>query len=315
MNLALWKERFREYMQLCGWSPRTVATYIYELGPLFSFLEAHGVDSVAAITQEVVEEYRTHLFYAEYRGNDPTLKGQRLSIRTQGTRLSAVKAFLRFLVCEHFLLVDVGAGVELPRTPRPLPRVLLSEREVERLMMAPDTSTPLGLRNRAILEVLYGTAIRNSELRYLTLDEVDTERRELRIQRGKGSKSRVVPLGEEALVWLEAYLVEARPKLVRTPSERLVFLTDGGLAFGRNTLSIMVRETARAARLKKHVTPHLLRHCCATHMLRHGAGIRHLQTLLGHESAATTQRYTKVEVSDLRAVLTKCHPRERKPLA
>jgi len=197
VNLALWKERFREYMQLCGWSPRTVATYIYELGPLFSFLEAHGVDSVAAITQEVVEEYRTHLFYAEYRGNDPTLKGQRLSIRTQGTRLSAVKAFLRFLVCEHFLLVDVGAGVELPRTPRPLPRVLLSEREVERLMMAPDTSTPLGLRNRAILEVLYGTAIRNSELRYLTLDEVDVERRELRIQRGKGSKSRVVPLGKK----------------------------------------------------------------------------------------------------------------------
>lgn len=304
MDVALWRARFREHLQLGQYSPRTVAGYLGELPALFVFLADRGVESLTSVTRELVEEYRAHLFYLQSRG-------RRLSSTTQNRRIHAVKTFFRFLSREDFLLIDPAADVDPPRTPAALPRVLLSERETARVLEAPDVSTALGLRDRAILEVLYGTAIRNSELSALTLDAVDLARGELRVYHGKGGKSRVLPLGEEAAVWLEAYLVQARPQLVRRPGEVLVFVTWRGLRFTRGAMAELVRRAARDAGLKKEVTPHVLRHCCATHMLHHGAGLRHLQELLGHASVATTQRYTKLEMSDLRRVLRRCHPRER----
>jgi len=305
MDVTLWRARFREHLQLGQYSPRTVAGYVGELGTLFAFLAECGVESLGSVTREIVEEYRNRLFYLESRGN-------RLSSTTQNRRLHAVKTFFRFLAEEDFLLIDPAAEVKPPRTPGTLPRVILSEPETARVLEAPDVSTTLGLRDRAILEVLYGTAIRNSELSSLTLDAVDLARYELRVHCGKGGRSRVLPLGEEAAAWLEAYLVRARPQLVRRPGEALVFLTWRGLRFTRAALSDVVRRAAREAGVTKGVTPHVLRHCCATHMLRHGAGLRHLQELLGHASVETTQRYTRLETSDLRRVLRRCHPRERR---
>ena len=306
MELVLWQTRFREYMQLRQWSPRTIATYTAELRPFFAFLAEQGVTGLGGVTRETVEGYRTWLFYARYRG-------RRLTLRCQATRLSALKAFLRFLFMEHFLLADPGAGVELPRVPRALPRAFLSEEQATQLIEAPDVTTSLGLRDRAVLEVLYGTAIRNTELCRLSLDEVDLERRELRIHQGKGGKSRVVPLGEEAQAWLEAYLEKGRPSLLRSTSQQFVFLSWRGRGMTRTALAAVVSRAGRAAGIERVVTPHVLRHCCATHMLRRGAGIRHLQELLGHECLSTTQRYTHVEVSDLRRVLARCHPREGGP--
>jgi len=304
LNLELWRMRFQEYMELRGWTSRTVESYASELRPFFEFLESQAIESLGCVTRETVQEYRTHLFYVQYRD-------RRISTSTQCSRLTRIKSFLRFLAREHFLLTDPAAQVELPCVPRRIPRTLLSERETLILLEAPDTTTPLGIRDRSILELLYCTAIRNTELRRLSLDDIDTEQRVLRIVCGKGNKSRVVPLGEEAIVWLEEYLVHGRPRLVRRTSTT-VFLTWRGKPFSRGSLSRVVRQAARAARLKKAVTPHVLRHCCATHMLRRGANICHLQELLGHESAATTQRYTKVEISDLHRVLERCHPRERR---
>lgn len=305
MDVALWRSRFREYLQLGQYSPRTVAGYVGELGELFAFLAERGVESLGGVTRERVEEYRNHLFYLESRG-------RRLSSTTQNRRVHAVKTFFRFLAEEDFLLIDPAVEVDAPRTPGTLPRVILSELETKRVLEAPDVSTALGLRDRAILEVLYGTAIRNSELSALTLDAVDLARGELRVHRGKGGKSRVLPLGEEAAAWLEAYLARARPQLARASREALVFVTWRGLRFTRGALSEVVRRAARDAGVRKEVTPHVLRHCCATHMLRHGAGLRHLQELLGHASVATTQAYTRLETSDLRRVLRRCHPRERR---
>jgi integrase/recombinase XerD len=133
----------------------------------------------------------------------------------------------------------------------------------------------------------------------------------VRVRRGKGGKSRVVPLGEEACAWLEEYLRRGRPRLLRGSSPWL-FLTRKGRPVNRAHLAWIVRQAAARAGLGKHVTPHVLRHCCATHMLRRGAGLRHLQELLGHSLASSTQRYTRIEVSDLRKVLARCHPRERR---
>jgi integrase/recombinase XerD len=305
LDLELWQGRFQEYQELRSSSPRTVATYTAELKPFFGFLRAQGVKSLGALTRELIEDYRTHLFYLRFRGKTLALSSQRV-------RLQAVKCFLRFLQRKRYLLLDYGSSVELPKAPRTLPRVILTEPEILELLRAPDLTTPAGVRDRTILEVLYGTAIRNSELRDLRLDEADLVRKELRIENGKGNKSRVLPLGDEAAAWLEEYLARVRPILLRSSDEQLVFLTMRGTPFTRTELAELVQRQAKTAGLTKKVNPHSLRHTCATHMLRHGAGLRHLQQMLGHSSPETTQRYTQVEISDLRKVVEKCHPRERK---
>ena len=150
-----------------------------------------------------------------------------------------------------------------------------------------------------------------AELCGLMIDDLDLFRHEVYVREGKGGKSRVLPLGDAAQHWLELYLTHERPNLLRSPKETRVFLSWRGLPMPRANLSVVVREAAEAAGLQKRVTPHLLRHCCATHMLARGASIRHLQVFLGHASLATTQIYTKVKVTDLRRVLKRCHPRER----
>ncbi|MEW6277775.1 MAG: tyrosine-type recombinase/integrase [Candidatus Eremiobacterota bacterium] len=302
----LWLNRFCDWMTVKQWSPRTVKTYACILGRFLNWLAARRVGELSQVTRTTLQDYRMHLFYERTRG-------RALAPVSQVRRLSAVKTFFRFLEGEGWLLVDPAAGLELPRVPRTLPRTLLSESEVLQILEAPDIRRPLGLRDRALLELLYSTAVRNSELRSLTLEDVHADGRLLVVRQGKGGKSRVVPLGEEAVFWLGRYLERGRPRLVRSSSERVLFVGQHGQAL-RSTwgLAQLVARAARRAGLTRPVTPHAFRHACATHMLRHGAGLRHLQELLGHASAGTTQRYTRVEVSDLRRVHRRCHPRERR---
>ena len=308
LNLDLWQERYREYLTLRQYAAQTALSYGAELRHFFPYLTSHGVDSVAGITPALVEGYRTVLFYAEYRG-------RRLSFTTQGLRLSAVKGFTRFLWREHYLLIDPGASVERPRVDRTLPRTLLSEAEVAQLLLAPDVTDVLGLRDRAMLEVFYSTGIRNTELCLLATDAVCLAEGELSVRRGKGGKGRRVPLGEEAVRWLRAYLQDSRPHLATQAQgkERTLFLTVRGRPFQHRTLTVLVIHLGERAGLPMRVTPHLLRHACATHMLARGAGLRHLQELLGHATPATTQRYTRVVISDLKSVHRRFHPREQAP--
>ena len=306
MDLRLWQARFREYQQVVKqWSPDTVYGYTRELKPFFAFLEARpGWNGLAGLTREILDEYRTHLFYARHH-DKPLTRG------SQSTRFAAVKAFARFLFRENYLLTDVTALLEQSKRVKALPRVILSERETVRLLEAPNIETLTGLRDRAALEVFYGTAIRNSELRRLKLEHLDFDRKVLLVELGKGSRSRVVPLGEEAEIWLGEYLAKARPFLLRDPKQRLVFLTLQGKSLRCQYLASLVRLYANKIGLDKVVTPHVLRHSCATHMLRRGAGLRHLQELLGHSCLNTTGIYTRVEISDLAKVLSRFHPRER----
>ena len=299
-----WKPRFSDHLLMRGFSSRTAQGYAGELTALFAFLEARGVTSLTQVTRDDVEAYRHHLFTAEFAG-------RRLGLGSQGRRISAVKSFFSFLTDQQTILLDPSAHLQRPKVPRTLPRQLLSESETEKLLEDGDITTPLQIRNRAILELLYATAIRNSELRNLELGEVDLERQELFVMRGKGGKSRRLPLGEEAAAWLEDYLFNARPYLAHPTSGDTVFLSSRGFKLACGKLAELVRELAAGRGLEKKVTPHLLRHACATHMLRRGAGIRQLQVLLGHDSLETTQRYTRIEISDLHQVLSKFHPRER----
>lgn len=305
VELRTWQARFRDYLSIVkGWSPSTVDVYSRELKPFFAFLDDHDVTSVSGITRKSLEDYRGYLYRLKPRGKNLTLS-------TQGVRLAAVKQFARFLYREQYLLVDVAAGVELPRRAQRLPRVILSEREALQLLEAPDPKRAVGLRDRAMLEVFYVTGMRNSELRALLPGDFDWARRVVYIQKGKGDKPRVVPLGEEAEVWVLEYLEKARPRLLGDSQASEVFIGANGKPLGRQYLALIVRQYARLAGLQKTVTPHVLRHSCATHLLRRGAGIRQLQTLLGHSHLDTTQIYTRVEVSDLAKVIEKFHPREQ----
>lgn len=307
MNIDLWRERFRDWLTVRFASADTVRNYVSGLEPFFEFVLSFGLRSWTELTRDVLEEYRGSLFRRKNARN-----GQALTVGTHVARLLSVKIFCRFLVSDGFLLANPSAQLELPRRRRPLPAVL-SEDEVMRLLETPNTDTPGGIRDRTLLELLYGTALRNAEVCSLTFDQVDLACHIVRLQKGKGNKGRVVPLGEEAQAWLELYVETVRPRLLREPGLTALFLDRWGhKALSGPGLTRIVRDVARKAQLGKAVTPHTLRHSCATHMLRHGAGLRHLQQFLGHSSLNSTEHYTRVEVSDLRRVLHRCHPREQR---
>jgi integrase/recombinase XerD len=187
----------------------------------------------------------------------------------------------------------------------------LSVKEAQALMVAPDSNTPTGTRDRAILELLYSTGMRNTELRCLKLSDVDSRRGEVRISFGKGRKTRIVPIGEVAAHFLALYLDNARSHLVRRVDEELLFVSWRGRKLSKGSLTEVVHRYAVKAKIAKKVTCHTLRHSCATHMLRGKADLRYIQEMLGHGSLSTTQIYTKVELSDLKRVHRECHPRNR----
>jgi len=305
-DVPLWQERFAQYIRVRQWSAGTVGTYSQALKLFLKFLDSQGIESLSEVTRETLEGYRAHVFCKRSKVGKPW------SAATQKVHLGAVKAFFRFLCRSGYLLMDLAAAMDMPKVCRSLPE-LLTEAETVQLLAVPDVQTLVGIRDRALLEVLYGTGLRNSELCDLAVDHIDlaAEPPILRVIQGKGNKSRVVPLGEEALAWLETYLVQVRPRWLFRSSIPNVFLGTTGRPMNRSLLTEIVSRLGRKAKLGKRVTPHLLRHGCATHMLARGAGLRHLQKLLGHSSSSTTEHYTQVEVSDLAKVLRKHHPRER----
>jgi integrase/recombinase XerD len=301
----LWNERFISYLKKLNVAERTVREYPYQLRFFFQFLSDNGIDLISQVTKGVIQEYQTYLYYYEK-------KGRKFSFATQHCKLSVVKTFFRFLVREDYLPYDPSAAIELPRRKKLLPRGILTVSEVMKVLDAPRGNTPLLLRDKAILELLYATGMRNAELRGLTILDTDLLRRQLRICHGKGKKERCVPLGECASRHLERYLKQGRPRMVTDASCILVFVSTRGRKITSAILSWIVKKYAKKAGIGKVVTPHCFRHSCATHMLRNKADLRSIQELLGHSSVQTTQIYTKVELSSLKEVHTRCHPREKK---
>jgi integrase/recombinase XerD len=304
VNVALWQERFVLHLTLMGCTAATIRGYRYVAGAFLRFLSDRGLAEVHEIRREDVQAYQVAL----HRRRKPD--GSPLALVSQNREMVGVLAFCRFLQREHHVLVNPGQEVTLMRVPRHLPPRLLDEDEVLRLLAAPDVSSLLGLRDRAIMEVLYSSALRNAELRQLGVGDVDIPRLQVRVNEGKVRKSRVVPLGEPAAAWVEEYLRDERALLLKGRDPGHLFLTQRGEALTGQTLAKLVRKYALAVGLSSKVTPHILRHCCATHMLARQAGLRHLQELLGHSSAESTKIYTRVEISDLREVHQRCHPRE-----
>jgi integrase/recombinase XerD len=307
--LARHIDRFAEEMKVRNWSDGTIEQYIGSLGDFERFIIERypHVEAVTGITAEMVSAYQLWLCQRENKR-----RGGTLSASTQRMFLNAVRSFFAFCAQERIVLLDPARNVELPRVGRRLPRGVLSPKEMRAVLRAPNLATYTGLRDRAILETFYSTGIRHMELLHLRVCDVDLERGYITVIKGKYKKDRVVPLGKVAAHFIREYLTRARPHMLRaadTPESSL-FLSINGTPLAQQSLYGVIHRVAKIAGLEKRLFPHGIRHTCATAMLRGRADIRYIQQLLGHESLASTQIYTHVEIGDLKRVHARSHPRE-----
>jgi len=228
--------------------------------------------------------------------------------RTTARLLSTLRRFYRYLVREGIVSIDPAAELDSPKLGRPLPKSL-TEEQVENLLLAPNADNVLGLRDRAMLEILYATGLRVSELIGLTLTQLNLETGVVRVI-GKGDKERLVPIGEEAASWSSRYLADARPVLVRNRHTDVLFPTNRGGGMTRQAFWYNIKRYACSAGMDDHaLSPHTLRHAFATHLLNHGADLRVVQMLLGHADLSTTQIYTQVARARLKQLHAQHHPR------
>ncbi len=232
---------------------------------------------------------------------------QQLKSSSTSRLLSCLRGFYRFLLRERYLDQDPTLNLDNPRLARPLPKTL-SESDVEQLLAAPDCQDVLGLRDRAMLEMLYASGLRISELVGLQLEQVNQRLGVIRVV-GKGNKERLVPVGDEALSWLEKYLRHSRPELLRDGREEALFLSQRGQAMTRQAFWYRVHRYALESGIDKPLSPHVLRHAFATHLINHGADLRVVQMLLGHSDLSTTQIYTHVANHRLQSLHREHHPR------
>ena len=304
-GLARDAERFLMYLVAeRGLSDNTVAAYRRDLRRYVSFLRARGVDRAADVDTAAIRSFVASVSASTHGPDDLPY-----TATTVSRALSAVRSFHRFLLREGLTDHDPSSDVVRPRLPRTLPHPIGVE-EVRRLVEAPDPSTPIGLRDRAILEVLYGAGVRVSELTGLDVDDLELSEGSVRVL-GKGGKEREVPLGRHGRAALEAYLARGRPSLAGPRSRGAVFLNARGGRLTRQSCAKLLAAYAGAAGLDRRVSPHDLRHSFATHLLEGGADVRVVQELLGHASVATTQIYTHVTKEHLREVYLAAHPRAR----
>jgi integrase/recombinase XerD len=290
---------FLAYLELeKGAAANTVAAYERDLRQCARFLAERKIAGWA----EVATPHLSDWAFALTRGG--------LAVASSARKLSALRTFFKHLVRERRRAGDPAELLAGPRQSRRVPEAL-SAGEAARLVEGPPATDARGVRDRAILELAYGSGLRASELSSLTLQQIDLENGFVRV-RGKGSKERVVPVGGAARAAIEAYVVSARPKLVKAKTGSALFLSGRGRAISRKTIWWLVGKAAERAGLRKHVKTHLLRHSFATHLLSGGADLRAIQEMLGHASITTTQIYTAVEDRRLVAEHAKFHPRNRK---
>lgn len=283
---ALWLEK--------GLSDNTRDAYRSDLALFNGWLDERSVRLVAA-GREVILDHLAWRLANDYKA------------RSTARLLSGLRGFYRYLLREGLTEIDPTLRVEMPRLGRPLPKAL-SEADVEALLAAPDIGDPLGLRDRAMLEVLYATGLRVTELVSLRLEQINPRQGVLRTF-GKGNKERLVPLGDEAMHWLERYLRQGRGLLLGDKVSDVVFPSRRGEQMTRQTFWHRIKLHAKTAGIASSISPHTLRHAFATHLLNHGADLRTVQLLLGHSDLSTTQIYTHVAKARLQQLHAQHHPR------
>jgi integrase/recombinase XerD len=292
-------------------------------GLLDEFCDALWLED--GLSRNTLESYRCDLrLFSEWLSADrgkTLLQAQRMDLldylaykfqrkakpRSAARLLSSLKRFYRFLLRENRIQADPTLQVESPKLPRSLPKIL-TEEDVDSLLAAPNVETPLGLRDKSMLETLYASGLRVSELVTMKLAQLSQDMGVVRVV-GKGSKERLVPVGEEALIWIRRYMDNARPEILTGRQADALFITSRGASMTRQAFWYLIRRYADQAGIRNGISPHTLRHAFATHLLNHGADLRVVQMLLGHADISTTQIYTHVARERLKQLHAKHHPR------
>ena len=302
-SLFNYMRRFLLWQAEKNYSPKTIENREVYLRYFIQWCDERGITKPPDITKPIIERYQRYLFmYRKERDGEP------LSTRSQHVRVAPIKAWFKWLARQNYILYNPASDLDLPRLERRLPKNILTVAESETIINQPNTLTPTGVRDRAILETLYSTGMRRMELINLKLFDIDTERGTVMVRQGKGKKDRMIPIGERALKWIDKYQVEVRPSLTMPDDEGTLFLTHLSQAFTANRLTQMVREYIDQADIGKRGSCHLFRHTMATLMLENGADVRFIQAMLGHVSLETTQIYTQVSIRKLKDIHTATHP-------
>ena len=289
-------DRFLNYLIVeKGLSKNTIEAYSHGLNRFLNYLRRKGMEEVREISKLDIREF---LLFLKKKG---------LSSKTLARNLVSIRVFLRFLTEESILSANPAEEIESPKTAKTLPEILSLE-EVETLLEQPDTQIPQGMRDRAMLEMLYATGMRVSELTQLQVNHVHLEAGYVLVY-GKGSKERIVPIGNEAMKWARRYMGETRERLLKKKESPFLFVNRSGKPMSRQYFWKSIKAYGRRAGIRKRITPHLIRHSFASHLLERGADLRSVQLMLGHVDISTTQIYTHVTGERLKKIHQRYHPR------
>ncbi|MBN2483674.1 MAG: site-specific tyrosine recombinase XerD [Candidatus Omnitrophica bacterium] len=293
--MEVYVEAFLDYLKVeKGLAANSILSYHRDLKKYIRFLAARHIGEIKSIKREEIVDFLFTL-----RKKNATSSIARM--------VSSLKSFHRFLFREKITRDDPAELIDTPRMDKNIPDILSGD-EVQRLLKSPNPKNRQGIRDRAMLELMYATGLRVSEVSTLTVENINMDVGFLRC-RGKGSKERIVPLGGMARKFILRYLETARPQLLKNKNSTYLFLAQGGRILSRQSIWKMIKRLVKEAKIKKRVTPHTLRHSFATHLLEHGADLRSVQEMLGHASITTTQLYTHINRSRLKEIHTRFHPR------
>lgn len=297
---------YLKYLHVLGRSPYTVRGVRYSLADFAAFMAKEDCPAIIDITADRLRDYQEDLAF-RFTG-----KGTPLSLSSQIQLICNVKGFTQYLTEQGYLYQNPGLNIRPPKAPNRLPKVILDDKEIKKLMAAPDMRTNSGFRNRVILELLYDTAMRRLELARVKLSDLDLEAGYIRVI-GKGDKERVVPVCDRVCQLIKNYLLFIRPAFVQGEDSGHLVLNRWGCGMEPNAVWAVVNRCVHLAGIKKRISTHTFRHTCATHMLKNGAPVRHIQEMLGHESLKSTQVYTRVTINDLKKIHAQYHPSEQLP--
>lgn len=303
--------QFKEKLELFSFAKRTVDAYVKDVAMFFKYLhDKENLASIHELQPEHVKAWQAYQTFEKFSLAGDRKTKHNLSTGTVINRMRALRAFFKIMYHEKLLPWDYSSCLILPKRRKTLPKNIPTPDQMRRIIQAAVPDNPLGIRDRFMLELMYATGIRNTEVRLATINDFHIQDRTLFV-RGKGGKERLVPVGEWVMPYALEHLHTARPYLVRLTKSNLLFPTKNGWALDTSMLHKIVNHYCKKAGLDMKICPHTFRHACATHMIQQGADIRYVQELLGHEDLGSTQVYTKVTIGDLKKAHAKYHPANR----
>ncbi len=299
------KNQYISWMRVHNYATSTVERTEYMLSRFFTWCKHRGITQPKEVSRFILERYQRYIF--NYR----TKEGKPFKMTTQANHLTHVCSFFSWLAKERKILFNPASEIEMPKKEKHLPHHILTTKQVNRILSQPDITSLFGLRDRAIMETLYSTGMRRNELSNLKILDLYLEQGTVIIRQGKGRKDRMIPIGRNALEWIEKYMRFARNNLVKEPDDGYLFLTKSGRSVTPSFVSKQMHFYIKEAGITHGGSCHIFRHTMATLMLENGADIRHIQKILGHSKLETTQIYTEVSIRSLKSIHQRTHPGEQ----